>query len=115
MASDKNNLAGNTAMLVLNLLAEHDRYGYQIIEELSRRSENVFQLKTGTLYPILHGLERDGFVTSYDGDAAGARVRKYYRVTGKGRDALRRKQSEWAVYTRAVTRVLEGGSQYATV
>ena len=54
MTVDKSLLAGSTTMLVLKLLDGQDMYGYQMIEELSRRSERAFALKTGTLYPLLH-------------------------------------------------------------
>ena len=52
MTVDKSLLAGSTTMLVLKLLDGQDMYGYQMIEELSRRSERAFALKTGTLYPL---------------------------------------------------------------
>ena len=113
MSSEKNTLSGNTTMLILKLLEAQDMYGYQIIEELSRKTENVFQLKTGTLYPILHGLENGGMVTSYDEFADNRRMRKYYRLTSKGRGLLSKKQSEWAVYSSAVSRVMEGGTYRA--
>ena len=49
-------------LLVLSLLAGEDMYGYQMIVELARRSDNTFEMKEGTLYSVLHGLERDGAV-----------------------------------------------------
>lgn len=113
MLSDKNPLSGNTAMLVLKLLETKDMYGYQIIEELADQSDELFRLKTGTLYPILHGLENDGVLTSYDDGAGNARVRKYYRITSKGRGLLEKKRSEWTDYSKAVNRVLNGGAVYA--
>ena len=112
MASENNLLSGNTTMLILKLLDEKDMYGYQIIEELSQKSENVFRLKTGTLYPILHGLENDGMVISYDEHAGNKRVRKFYKLTSKGRGLLSKRQNEWAEYTKADSRVLKGGESY---
>jgi len=112
MASEKNLLSGNTTMLVLKLLEAKDMYGYQIIEELSQKSETVFHLKTGTLYPLLHGLENSGMVTSYDQNADSQRVRKYYRITGKGKGLLAQKQLEWAAYSKAVGMVMNGGIAY---
>jgi transcriptional regulator, PadR family len=58
MAIDKSLLTGSTTMLILRLLEEADMYGYQMIEELSKKSNNVFALKAGTLYPLLHNLEQ---------------------------------------------------------
>ena len=112
MSQDKNLLSGNTTMLVLKLLEAKDMYGYQIIEELSQKSEDVFRLKTGTLYPLLHGLENSGMVTSYDENADNGRPRKYYSLTKKGRGLLTQKQAEWETYTKAVGLVLEGGMAY---
>ena len=113
MPSEKNIVSGNTTMLVLRLLESQDMYGYQIIEELSKKSQDIFRLKTGTLYPILHGLENDGMVTSYDNNAGNQRVRKYYRLTPKGKGLLTKKQSEWAAYTKAVSSVMDGGVAHA--
>ncbi len=58
MAIDKSLLTGSTTMLILKLLEEADMYGYQMIEELTQKSKNVFALKAGTLYPLLHSKER---------------------------------------------------------
>jgi len=113
MTSAKNALSGNTTMLILKLLEAKNMYGYQIIEELSDKSENVFRLKTGTLYPLLHGLENDGMIISYDENADNQRIRKYYQLTSKGKGLLEKKQLEWVQYTKAVSRVLEGSVGYA--
>ena len=110
---DKSLLAGNTGMLILKLLEEKDRYGYQMIEELSQRSNNVFELKAGTLYPLLHTLEQKGLVFSYDETAENAKVRKYYSITKKGRGHLKEKKEEWKVFTSAVNDIL-GGAFIAT-
>ena len=66
MAAGKNLVPGSAQMLLLRLLAERDMYGYQMIEELAQRSNDTFALKAGTLYPILHALEADGSIESYE-------------------------------------------------
>ncbi|MBQ7758790.1 PadR family transcriptional regulator [Anaerotignum sp.] len=109
MTIDKTLLSGSTATLILKLLDGQDMYGYQIIEELARRSDNTFQLKAGTLYPLLHGLEKKGLLESYEDNADSARVRKYYRLTNKGKKHLKEKTEEWKEYASAVSKVLEGG------
>ena len=101
--------AGGAAMLVLALLKEEEMYGYQMVEELARRSQNVFQMKEGTLYPVLHGLERDGLVAAAEREAPNGRQRRYYRLTAAGLRALEDKRQEWETYSRAVTAVLAGG------
>ena len=56
MKLDKALLSGSNALLLLKLLEDGDKYGYEMIEELARRSDHTFELKAGTLYPLLHGL-----------------------------------------------------------
>lgn len=108
MAIDKSLLSGSTSMLILKLLSEKDMYGYEMIEVLRERSQNVFELKAGTLYPLLHGLEEKGFLTAYEQEAGG-KTRKYYSITKEGRRALEHKTEEWNVYTQAVVNVLSLG------
>lgn len=110
---DKGLIAGSTTMLVLKLLEHKDMYGYQMIEELAKKSDQTFHLKAGTLYPILHGLEHDGMVTSYDEQADGGRIRKYYSLTSKGKNLLADKKSEWLAYAQAVRKILNEGANYA--
>lgn len=63
---DKSLLSGSTTLLLLQLLSEREMYGYEMIETLRDRSQNVFELRAGTLYPLLHGLEEKGFLESYE-------------------------------------------------
>ena len=109
MAKEHTAGPAGTGMLLLSLLSGGDRYGYQMIEELRCRSNNVFRLKAGTLYPLLHGLEAQGFVRSYEGDAVEGRVRRYYALTPQGRLALEEKTAAWDAYSGAVSAVLGGG------
>ena len=105
MNVDKSLISGSTTMLLLKLLAEKDMYGYEMIEVLRERSENVFELKAGTLYPLLHSLEAKGLLNAYEKEA-GNEVRKYYSITKHGRKILDEKKSEWEIYSRAVANVL---------
>ena len=57
MAVDRSLVSGSTTMLLLKLLSEKDMYGYEMIETLREKSQNVFELKAGTLYPLLHGMK----------------------------------------------------------
>lgn len=108
MAGDKNQVSGNTAMLLLRLLSEKDMYGYEMIEELLRRSNHVFDLKAGTLYPLLHGMEARNQLVSYEKEAGG-KTRRYYRITKEGRKELERRKEEWQVYSGAVAQVMTAG------
>ena len=106
MGIDKGWMAGSTAMLLLRLLEERDRYGYQMIEELSRRSNDAFQFQEGTLYPILHGLEKGKYLSGYQQQAPSGRMRKYYRLTRRGAAVLREEAAAWQTYSGAVNAVL---------
>lgn len=105
MGVDKSLISGSTTMLLLKLLEEKDMYGYEMIETLRERSENVFELKAGTLYPLLHGLEEKGLLRVYE-KQAGGKVRKYYSITKQGKKVLGDKKAEWETYSRAVASVL---------
>ena len=98
MAVDKSLVSGSTTMLLLKLLSEKDMYGYEMIEELKKRSENVFALKAGTLYPLLHGMEDKGLLTCYEQEFQG--------ITGKGRKELQERKNSWQEYSHAVASVL---------
>lgn len=97
----------HTQLLVLSLLANEDMYGYQMIVELARRSDHTFEMKEGTLYPVLHGLEKDGLVEAYQQEAPTGRMRKYYHLTRKGGAALKTETEGWKSYSNAVNAVLE--------
>lgn len=100
----------HTQLLVLSLLAGEDMYGYQMILELARRSDHTFEMKEGTLYPVLHGLERQGYVEAYQQEAPTGRVRKYYHLTRRGEAALKKEAEAWKAYSGAVNAVLRSST-----
>ena len=106
--ADKNLLSGSTTLLVLSLLSAGDKYGYEMIAELEARSNHTFTLKEGTLYPILHTLEREGAVKSYEKEAPTGRTRKYYHVTKKGLRLLDDKKEEWVEFSKTVNAIRAG-------
>lgn len=110
MQVDKSLMTGSTVMLVLSLLSQREMYGYEMIAELARRSEDTFQLREGTLYPILHTLEADKCVTAREKAAGNGRTRRYYRITRRGRKLLEEKQAEWKFFTHKVEQVVFGTS-----
>ena len=109
MPADKGLIGGSAGMLLLKLFEERDMYGYQMTETLRERSNDVFALKAGTLYPLLHTLETKGLVHSYTSTAEG-RERRYYALTERGKSHLLQKQAEWENFSTAVTNVLKGGA-----
>ena len=96
---------GSSSLLVLSVLENEDLYGYRIIKEIERRSESLFTFKEGTLYPILHAFEQDGYVESYWTESGG-RKRKYYHITKKGKKILDNAKEEWLSYSSAVSKVV---------
>lgn len=109
MAIDKSMIQGSMSILVLRLLSEKDMYGYEITDTLKNRSNDVFSLKAGSLYPLLHTMESNGYVNSYESDSAGKR-RKYYHLTKDGEKYLQNKKEEWKEYQAAMTSILTLGT-----
>lgn len=105
MAVNKTLLSGSMTMLLLRLLSEKDMYGYEMITTLRERSQNVFELKAGTLYPLLHGMEDKNLLLSYEQEVLG-KTRKYYSITKEGRSYLKEREDEWKEYMLGVTSVL---------
>ncbi|MBM6926211.1 PadR family transcriptional regulator [Pseudoflavonifractor phocaeensis] len=110
MKADKSLMSGSATLLVLSLLSGEDMYGYQMIAQLEARSDHTFAMKEGTLYPILHALEKDGAVDSYEKSAPTGRTRKYYHITKKGLRLLGEKKEEWTTFSQAVNAVLAGSA-----
>jgi PadR family transcriptional regulator len=95
----------NLDSIVLAALAVEPAHGYAIIKRLRRRSDEVFRLPEGTVYPALHRLERDGLVRSRWRAARGRR-RRVYRITRAGEEALAVHKLEWRAYVRAIEALL---------
>lgn len=110
---DKKLMNISISMMLLKLLENQDMYGYEMIKELEARSENVFSLKEGTLYPVLHALETNGAIDSYEKVSDTGRMRKYYHISKRGAKMLADKTMEWNTYQKAVNLVI-GGNGYGT-
>jgi PadR family transcriptional regulator, regulatory protein PadR len=102
-------LKGHLDLLILAVLSQGPLHGYAVIEELRARSDDVFDLPEGTVYPALHRLEKAGLLTSSWSGASGRR-RRTYDLTRDGRAALVSGRSSWADFSSAVTSVLRGPS-----
>jgi PadR family transcriptional regulator PadR len=99
-------LKGSISLLILKLLSERDMYGYEIIQEAARRSENVFELKEGTIYPALHQLHKQGYLRAEWRTGDSGKQRKYYGLTSTGRTKARRGQEDWRRFTQTVNAIL---------
>ena len=91
--------AGPTA--VLKLLEPGERYGYELVLLLEKRSDGILAMGQSTLYPMLYNLEAKGLIASRLDDT-GPRPRRYYRLTSKGEKALTKQQKQWQALTAAL-------------
>jgi PadR family transcriptional regulator PadR len=106
MEIDREFLKGSVSLLLLNLLSRAEMYGYEILQEASRRSAHTFEFKEGTLYPALHQLEKKSLIRAEWRTGENGRERKYYALTPKGRKAARDYEKQWQHLTGAVNAVL---------
>jgi transcriptional regulator len=97
MELGKDLVAASATPLVLAILAEGDSYGYAIIKRVNELSGGNLQWTDGMLYPVLHRLERQGFVAAKWGESEIGRRRKYYRITKDGRAQLAAQREQWQV------------------
>lgn len=102
MKIDKELMKGSTTIIILGLLKETAMYGYQMIKEIEQKSKGLFSFKEGTLYPLLHSLESNGYIEAYWEQSNEGRKRKYYRITKEGIRYFERKKAEWESYKTAV-------------
>ena len=93
----KDLVAASATPLVLAILAEGDSYGYAIIKRVGDLSGGQLQWTDGMLYPVLHRLERLGYVEARWATAESGRRRRYYRITGPGREHLATQRRHWRV------------------
>lgn len=96
-------IRGNVTTIILGSLWSQDRYGYDILKEIETRSEGQYKLKQPTLYNQLKRLEKQGLISSYDGDPddTGGGRRRYYALTAEGRNFLVRERTEYE-YSRTI-------------
>jgi PadR family transcriptional regulator PadR len=107
MEIDREFLKGSISLLLLNLLSRGELYGYEVIQEASRRSAKAFQFKEGTIYPALHQLEKKELIKAEWRTGENSRERKYYSLTAKGKKAALEYEKQWQYLTGAINAVLE--------
>ena len=89
-------VAASTKPMILSILAATgENYGYQIIQSVKRMTGGALEWSDGMLYPVLHRLEKDGFIVSQWSISAEGRRRKYYRITDSGRLELEKDMRQW--------------------
>ena len=100
---------GSTEMLVLSLIEERPRHGYEIGKLIEQRSGGRLRFALPTLYPTLLRLENRGWIKGRWVEKAGERQRCFYRLTPEGRRVLARQRENWQAYVAAVNQVMEKG------
>lgn len=98
------------AMLVLALLEDHERHGYEIARLIEQRSDSALQFHAASLYPLLYRLEKRGLVQGkWVEKGGGERRRRYYRITAGGRRELSSLRRAWRSLFEALDRVARFG------
>ncbi len=105
----KDLVAASATPLVLTILSEADSYGYAIIKRVGELSDGQLAWTDGMLYPVLHRLERLGYVISEWGTSDVGRRRKYYAITPSGRAQLAEQMKQWRTVDNALHRILGAG------
>ena len=95
MKFERELLKGVAPMVALEILSRGEMYGYELSEAISQRSGEVLTLGRGTLYPLLYNLEAKSLIAARWEDAASGRRRRYYSITGKGKEHLARQKQQW--------------------
>jgi len=88
-------IAASTKPLLLSVLKDGESYGYQIIKKMKIFSGGHLEWSFGMLYPVLHRLEKDGFIDSQWKPSMEGRLRKYYRLTAAGLHELESEKAQW--------------------
>lgn len=99
-------LRGHTDTIILKLLSDGDKYGYEISKLIQTNSSGEYDLKEATMYSSLKRLEGDGSITSYWGDETQGGRRRYYRITERGRQVYVDNKNNWEYAKRILDQLL---------
>jgi PadR family transcriptional regulator PadR len=97
---------GNVELLILSMLTDQPRHGYEIGKLIELRSGGQIHFRISSLYPVLSRMEAEGWVTGQWVEKGGERRRCYYRLTGKGKNALAEKRRTWKAFVSAMDRAI---------
>jgi transcriptional regulator len=106
MILDRELKKGSTELLVLALVEDRPRHGYEIGKLIEQRSGGVVQFHVASLYPLLYRLEKRGWIAGRWVEKAGQRRRRFYRITAEGRRVLAAQRSTWQTFVAAINRVV---------
>tara|TARA_B100000686_G_scaffold193510_1_gene200338 strand:+ start:3386 stop:3742 length:357 start_codon:yes stop_codon:yes gene_type:complete len=100
-------LKGSTETILLSVLSVQPMYGYQLVKEISGKSSGYLNFKEGTLYPALHRLEKDKYLTGYWDTSKNGQKRRYYKITALGQRRLVSMISEWNEFSQAINLIAQ--------
>lgn len=100
-------IGATTTTLILSVLSESATHGYQIVRRANELSGGVFEWQEGTIYPVLHKMELAGLIEGGWTIGETGKKRRVYAITSEGTRVLREQKQEWAVFSQAVTALLE--------
>ena len=96
---------GSAELLILSLVEDRARHGYEIGKLIDARSKGTLTFKVASLYPLLYRLERRGWIKGTWVEIAGQRRRRMYRLTAEGRKVLAAQRTGWKVFAAAINRI----------
>lgn len=105
MSGDRELRKGSAELLILSLLQERDRHGYELAKLIERRSSGELAFHVASLYPILYRLERRSLIQGRWVEKAGERRRRFYRLTAQGEKTLAAQRRSWNTFLTALNRV----------
>ena len=111
MAGSKEMMGAATGLLVLGILSRGPNYGYEIVRTVNDEAQGLLVWQEGTLYPVLHKLEKQGLVRAQWQEADSGRERKYYYISAAGRAALRQDVRQWHAVNDLILRL--AGARHA--
>jgi transcriptional regulator len=98
---------GSAELVILALIEHQPRHGYEMAELIETRSGGEVRFTVTSLYPLLYRLEKRGWIRGRWVEKAGQRRRRYYRITGTGRQMLAEQRRGWKRFAAAITRLVE--------
>jgi transcriptional regulator len=96
---------GSAELLILSLVQDQPRHGYDIGNLIERRSQGTLKFNVASLYPLLYRLERRGWIQGRWVEKAGQRRRRYYRLTSEGKKVLAAQRNSWREFVEAINRI----------
>jgi len=98
-------IGASSIPIILSILTKNESYGYEIIQNIKEISGGKIEFGEGTLYPVLHKLEKKGFIQSYWKVAETGRKRKYYKISNEGKEELKIEKQNWNTINQIISKI----------